>query len=123
VLRSSPVPARVSVDGTPLGNTPQVWLGETGSEHEFTFQAPGYALSRFRFTPVASGLLHPRLDPVHEEIDASLPPPPEVVPPQPPVPMTVDVDAQPAPIAPPPAIDAAPPVIDTAPAPPIGPTP
>jgi hypothetical protein len=119
VLRSSPVPARVSVDGTPLGNTPQVWLGETGTEHEFAFQAPGYALTRLRFTPVASGLLHPRLDPMHEDIDAGMPPP-EVVPPQPPTPVTVDVDAPPAPIAP---VEPPPVVIDAAPAPPVGPQP
>ena len=114
VLRSSPVPARVSVDGAPIGNTPQVWLGDSGSEHEFAFQAPGYALARFRFTPITSGVIHPRLEPMVEDVDAGMPPPPEVVPPQPPAPVTVDVDAQPAPIAPP---EAATPVA------PIGPQP
>ncbi|MBL9014596.1 MAG: PEGA domain-containing protein [Myxococcales bacterium] len=120
VLRSSPVPARVSVDGAALGNTPQVWLGETGAEHEFAFQAPGYALTRFRFTPVASGVLHPRLERIVDDIDAGVPPPPEVVPPQRPAPVTVDVDAQPAPIAPAPLERV---VIDAAPAPPVGPQP
>jgi hypothetical protein len=100
VLRSSPVPARVSVDGAPLGNTPQVWLGDSGAEHEFAFQAPGYALARFRFTPITSGVIHPRLEPVADDVDAGVAPPPEVVPPQQPAPVTVDVDAQPAPIAP-----------------------
>lgn len=100
VLRSSPVPARVSVDGAPLGNTPQVWLGDSGAEHEFAFQAPGYGLARYRFTPITSGVIHPRLEPVAEDVDAGVAPPPEVVPPQPPAPVTVDVDAQPAPIAP-----------------------
>lgn len=113
VLRSSPVPARVSVDGTPMGNTPQVWLGESGAEHEFAFQAPGYALARFRFTPITSGVIHPRLEPMAEDVDAGVPPPPEVVPPQPPAPVIVDVDAQPAPIAP----------VDASPASPVGPQP
>ncbi len=121
VLRTSPVPARVSVDGSPLGNTPQVWLGESGAEHEFAFEAPGYAMARFRFTPITSGVIHPRLEPVVEEIDAGMPPPPEVVPPQRPAPVMVDVDAQPAPIAP---IDVPAPVVpqDAAVAP-VGPQP
>jgi hypothetical protein len=104
VLRSAPVPAKVSVDGTPVGVTPQVWSGETGALHTFVFEAPGYAEAKFQFVPITSGVLHPRLDPVIEYLDAGAPPPPEVVP-QPPPPATIDVDAQPAPLALPP-IDA-----------------
>jgi hypothetical protein len=121
VLRSSPVPARVSVDGAPLGNTPQVWLGESGAEHEFAFQAPGYALARYRFMPITSGVIHPRLDRVVDEVDAGVPPPPEVMHPQQPAPVTVDVDAEPAPLAP---AEVPVPVIPVdAAAPPIGPVP
>ena len=117
VLRSSPVPAKVSVDGTPVGVTPQVWIGETGALHTFVFEAPGYAEAKFQFVPVSSGVLHPRLDPVIEYLDAGVPPPREVVP-QPPPPATIDVDAQPAPLAP---IDA--PLAPDAPAPGLGPLP
>jgi hypothetical protein len=117
LLRSSPVPAKVSVDGTPVGVTPQVWIGETGSLHTFVFEAPGYAEAKFQFVPVSSGVLHPRLDPVIEYLDAGVPPPREVVPQQPPPPI-IDVDAQPAPLAP---IDAA--VAPDASVPGLGPTP
>lgn len=122
LLRSSPVPAKVSVDGTPVGVTPQVWIGETGALHTFVFEAPGYAEAKFQFVPVSSGVLHPRLDPVIEYLDAGVTPPREVVP-QPPPPATIDVDAQPAPLAPspPPSIDAA--VAPDASAPGLGPTP
>ncbi len=115
VLRSSPVPAKVSVDGTPVGVTPQVWIGETGALHTFVFEAPGYAEARFQFVPVSSGVLHPRLDPVIEYLDAGVPPPREVVP-QPPPPATIDADAQLAPLAPTP-------VAPDAPAPGLGPLP
>ena len=58
-------------------------------------------MARFRFTPITSGIIHPRLEPVTEDIDAGVAPPPEVMAPRQPAPVTVDVDAQPAPIAPP----------------------
>lgn len=111
VMRSSPVPARVYIDGKEEGVTPFVWQGTTGL-HEFVFDAPGFGMQRYRYAPITNGVMHPRLERVADDIDAGVLPPPEVVPPQPPAPVTVDVDAQPAPIAP---VDA--------PAAPIGPAP
>lgn len=82
-LRSSPPGARVSVDGQPLGNTPAYWNGMAdGREHEFLFTLPRHAIARYRFVPVASGVIHARLDPILEDVDAGVAPPPEVVPPQ-----------------------------------------
>jgi hypothetical protein len=82
-LRSSPPGARVSVDGQPLGNTPAYWSGMAdGHEHEFLFTLPKHAIARYRFVPVASGVIHARLDPIAEDVDAGVAPPPEVVPPQ-----------------------------------------
>ena len=102
ILRSSPPGAQVSVDGSLLGPTPQLWVGETGAEHEFTFTAPDYAMARYRFRPITTGILHARLEPVAEEIDAGVSAPPEVVPPGPVVPAVPSVvDAPPAPLAPP----------------------
>src|SRR6184192_91477 len=61
-LRSSPPGARVSVDGTTLGNTPAFCNCKAdGREHEFLFQLPGHAIARYRFVPVSSGVLHARL--------------------------------------------------------------
>ena len=85
-LRSTPPGASVAVDGTVLGNTPAFWNGEAdGREHEFVFTMRGHAIARYRFVPVASGVIHGHLDPIREETDAGVPtPPPEVVPPRPP---------------------------------------
>jgi hypothetical protein len=122
-LRSSPPGAQVAVDGAVLGNTPAFWSGMAdGKEHEFVFSMRGYAIARYRFVPVSSGVIHGRLDPIHEETDAGVPmPPPEVVPPRSPAAPPV------TPPSPPPTIvtpDAAAPV----PAPgsgesPVGPQP
>lgn len=82
-LRSTPPGARVSVDGQPLGNTPAFWNGMAdGREHEFLFTLPKHAIARYRFVPVASGVIHARLDPILEDVDAGVSPPPELVPPQ-----------------------------------------
>lgn len=82
ILRSTPSGARVAVDGVEIGVTPTMWLGETGAPHEFTFVLAGHALARYRFVPVASGLVHPRLEPVAEP--ANVPrPPPQMISPQP----------------------------------------
>lgn len=85
-LRSSPPGAEVAVDGMVLGNTPAYWRGMAdGKEHEFVFTMRGHAIARYRFVPVSSGVIHGRLDRIHEERDAGVQaPPPEVVPPQPP---------------------------------------
>jgi hypothetical protein len=67
-LRSSPSGARAAVDGVPVGNTPTHWsIDADGHEHEFTFDRPGYALARYRFVPVQSGVIHARLEPVAVE--------------------------------------------------------
>lgn len=96
-LRSSPPGARVSVDGTAVGITPAFWRGYAdGREHEFVFTLSGHAIARYRFVPVSSGVIHARLDPILEQPDAGVTPPPEVVP-RPPVSAVV-------PPAPPPTI-------------------
>ncbi len=83
-LRSTPPGAQVAVDGTVIGNTPSFWSGMAdGHEHEFVFTMRGHAIARYRFVPVASGVIHGRLDPIRERPDASMLPPPEVVPPRP----------------------------------------
>jgi hypothetical protein len=90
-LRSTPPGALVSVDGTPVGNTPAFWSGfADGREHQFVFTLPGHAIARYRFVPVSSGVIHARLDPIAVERDAGVAPPPEVVPqaPQPQQPIT-----------------------------------
>ena len=81
ILRSTPPGAMIAVDGTSLGMTPQVWSGETGGEHEFTFTRPGFAMARFRFVPITTGILHPRLDPVADDSAAGTPPPELALPP------------------------------------------
>jgi len=83
-LRSTPPGALVAVDGSVIGNTPAFWSGMAdGREHEFVFTMRGHAIARYRFVPVSSGVIHGRLDPIHEESDAGVPaPPPEVMAPQ-----------------------------------------
>ena len=116
-LRSTPPGAQVAVDGTVLGSTPAFWSGMAdGREHEFVFTMRGHAIARYRFVPVASGVIHGRLDPIHEETDAGVvAPPPEVVPPRPPTTPSVNPPSAPPTIVP-----------DGAPGPvpgPVGPTP
>lgn len=119
-LRSTPPGAQVAVDGTVLGTTPSYWSGMAdGREHEFVFTMRGHAIARYRFVPVASGVIHGRLDPIREENDAGVPaPPPEVVPPRPPTTPSVNAPSAPPTIVP----DAA--AQQPAPVPgPVGPTP
>ena len=96
-LRSSPPGAFVAVDGVNLGTTPAHWNGVAdGREHQFVFTLRGHAIAQYRFVPVTSGVIHPRLLPIAEDPDAGVPPP-EVVPPPPvakPIdPYTTPVDA------------------------------
>ncbi|MDX2092578.1 MAG: PEGA domain-containing protein [Kofleriaceae bacterium] len=129
ILRSTPSGAKVAVDGIEIGVTPTIWLGETGAPHEFTFVLEGHALARYRFVPVASGLVHPRLEPVAVP-GGSQKPPPQMIAPQPvppptvvePAPPTVTRDAAevaPSPVAPshvaPDAATPVPSVVPTAP--------
>lgn len=138
-LRSSPPGAAAAVDGTPVGPTPAYWAGDAdGREHEFTFDLRGYALARYRFVPITSGVIHARLDPIAEERDAGVAVSPESTLPHtgsvlvapPPAPVPPDAYVPPAaPTIPPdtaaPAAPAAPPAPppDAALPPPIGPTP
>jgi hypothetical protein len=74
-LRSTPPGATAAVDGTIVGTTPAYWGGDAdGHEHEFTFDLKGFALARYRFVPVTSGVIHARLDPIAEETDAGVSP-------------------------------------------------
>lgn len=84
-LRSTPPGALVSVDGNPAGTTPAFWAGYAdGRPHEFAFSLDRFETARYRFVPVTSGVIHARLDPIAEERDAGVAPPPAVAPVQPP---------------------------------------
>ncbi|HEY1556351.1 MAG TPA: PEGA domain-containing protein [Kofleriaceae bacterium] len=101
-LRSTPPGAEVAVDGQVIGTTPTYWPGEAdGHEHEFTFALARHAVARFRFVPITSGVIHPRLEPIAEEPDAGVPDEPEPVPvPEPhpaPPPTVLTPDASTAP--------------------------
>lgn len=86
-LKSTPPGAIAAVDGQPLGATPTFWAGESdGLPHEFTFTRAGYASARYRFVPVASGVVHATLEAVTEPLPASTVPPVLAPPPEPPVP-------------------------------------
>jgi hypothetical protein len=137
-LRTSPPGASAAVDGTPVGTTPAYWSGDAdGREHEFTFDLRGYALARYRFVPITSGVIHARLDPIAYESDAGVAISPEATLPHagsvlvapPPAPITPDAYvAPPAPIVPPDAAPMTPPAdtgaaVPQQPPPPIGPTP
>jgi hypothetical protein len=131
-LRTSPPGATAAVDGTPVGTTPAYWSGDAdGREHEFTFDLRGFALARYRFVPITSGVIHARLDPIAEETDAGVAVSPEATLPHagsvlvnpPPAPVAPDAYvAPPPPVVPPDAAAVAPPT-DAAVQPPIGPTP
>jgi hypothetical protein len=95
-LRSTPPGAQVAVDGSVIGTTPSFWSGMAdGREHEFVFTMRGHAIARYRFVPIASGVIHGRLDPIHEERTGSTTPPPEVVPPRPPTTPSVKPPTEP----------------------------
>jgi len=68
MLKSSPPGAMAAVDGVQIGPTPTYWSnGEAdGREHEFTFVLRGYAAARYRFVPVASGVIHARLEAIDD---------------------------------------------------------
>jgi hypothetical protein len=128
-LRSSPPGAGVAVDGTAVGVTPAFWSGYAdGREHEFVFTLPRHAIARYRFVPVSSGVIHARLDPIAEERDAGVAPPPEVVPnpapsaiAPPPAPPTLVTPSDAAVLQPVPATGSAPSPIGSGPS--IGPQP
>ncbi len=76
-LKSEPSGATVLVDGENLGVTPKYWAGVAdGTEHEFAFTKPNFALARYRFVPITSGVLHATLERVSlgESPDAGLEP-------------------------------------------------
>ncbi len=112
ILRSTPNGAEVAVDGVPLGPTPAYWNGMAdGHEHEFTFVLPRHAVARYRFVPITSGVIHARLEPIGEDVDAgvagaeSLPGIPTIARPLPPP--SIDAAAPVAPVPAAPAPDAA----------------
>jgi hypothetical protein len=129
-LRSTPAGATAAVDGTPVGTTPAYWGGDAdGHEHEFTFELRGYALARYRFVPITSGVVHARLEPIAEETDAGVSPETAVpaagamlVNPPPAVPADAYV-APPPPIVPPDVVAPVPIDAAAAGAPPMGPQP
>jgi hypothetical protein len=97
-LRSTPPGAEVAVDGEVIGTTPTYWPGQAdGHEHEFTFALARHAIARFRFVPVTSGVIHPRLEPIAEEPDGGVPDEPALEPA--PVP-----EERPIPVPPPPTV-------------------
>jgi hypothetical protein len=77
MLKSEPSGATVLVDGENIGPTPKYWSGMAdGNEHEFAFTKQNYALARYRFVPITSGVLHATLERVNsgETLDAGLEP-------------------------------------------------
>lgn len=95
-LRSSPPGAMAAIDGAQIGRTPTFATVTSGSEHDFTFVLDGYALARYRFVPIKSGLVHAQMEPLVGEVDAGVVPPPEILrqPPPPPPPVdAMEVDA------------------------------
>lgn len=59
ILRSSPPGAVASIDGRPVGTTPTYWAGTAdGRPRDVTFALPGYAVARYRFIAVRSGVVH-----------------------------------------------------------------
>jgi hypothetical protein len=71
VLRSTPPGAVAAIDGIPIGPTPNVWQGAAdGRPREFTFVLPGYAIARYRFIPMQSGVVHGTLGRLKSEPDA-----------------------------------------------------
>lgn len=102
LLRSTPIGALAQVDGQLIGKTPQLWEGEGGRPHTFTFSLTGHAPARYEFLTLTDGVVHSRL------IKAVGPTPPSPTTPPAPVPERA---APPPPVVrpPPPTIDAAPP--------------
>jgi hypothetical protein len=118
ILRSSPTGATAAVDGVPVGLTPAYWSGMAdGREHEFTFVLADHAVARYRFVPISSGVIHARLTPVSDDVDAGVPPELQAVPITP-----TDAAAMQAP-PPPPTVVAPAPDAAIAPTAPVGPQP
>ena len=69
VLKSSPPGAMAAVDGVQIGPTPTYWNNGAadGREHEFTFVLRGFAAARYRFVPIASGVIHARLEAIADD--------------------------------------------------------
>jgi hypothetical protein len=99
-LRSSPPGAIAAVDGQQIGRTPTYAPVTSGIEHEFTFVLEGYAVARYRFVPIQSGVVHATMEPVSSEIDAGVALPPEMSRPQPTLPPPA-VPAPPTLVSPP----------------------
>jgi hypothetical protein len=108
MLRSSPPGAMAAIDGQQIGRTPTYAAVPSGAEHNFTFVLDGYALARYRFVPIQSGVVHATMEAVSDNVDAGVALPPEMLmqPPAPPPPDAA-VDAAPAPPPLPPADAAA----------------
>jgi hypothetical protein len=113
MLKSTPERAMAAVDGIQIGLTPVYWFGEAdGREHEFTFVKENFALSRHRFVPVQSGVVHATLTPVLvDQPDAGVAPAPPAPPPTPPPAPPPTVLAPDAAPAPPPITPPAPPTV------------
>ena len=97
-LRSSPPGAMVAVDTVQIGRTPIYAPVTSGVLHDFTFVLEGYALARYRFVPIQSGVVHATMEAVSSDVDAGVALPPEMLRPAPP-----------APIPPPPTLVSPPP--------------
>jgi hypothetical protein len=71
ILRSTPSGAIAAVDGVAVGPTPAIWEGATdGRPRDFTFVLPGYAIARYRFIPMQSGVVHGTLGRLKSDADA-----------------------------------------------------
>lgn len=117
LLRSTPVGALAQVDGQLVGKTPQLWEGEGGRAHTFTFSLTGHVPARYEFVTLSDGVVHSRLlkaagptpPPTPTTTAVAAPPPERPAPPPPivrPPPPTIDA-AVPPPPPPPPELDAA----------------
>lgn len=92
-LRSSPPGAMAAIDGVQIGRTPTFATVLSGAEHDFTFVLDGYALARYRFVPIQSGIVHAQMEAVAGEVDAGIAPPPEILRQPTPPPVDAAVDA------------------------------
>ena len=62
-LRSTPPGATVYLDGERIGVTPTFWEGDVDSRpRDFTFALGGHVTVKYRFVPITSGVVHPRLE-------------------------------------------------------------
>jgi hypothetical protein len=125
MLKSTPVGATIFVDGEHFGVAPKYWNGVAdGSEHEFVFTLPKYALARYRFVPITSGTLHATLVRAEsgETLDAGIRP--QIAPAfAPDAALAPDAAVAPPPTVIAPAVDAAPTTPDAGTRSPAGPPP